>query len=89
MEEGEAGMRACKAIPTRIASGIDNAYFDKVVESRSTTSVEPCGCRHLGYELVKRHENGRARESEVFRQARIFATASFRPLMTMPNLPRG
>lgn len=64
VEEGEAGMRACEPIPTRIASGIDDAYLDKLIESRST-SVEPCGCRHLGYELVKRHENGRARESEV------------------------
>ena len=65
VEEGEADMRACEPIPTWIASGIDNAYLDKLIESRWATSVDPCGCRHLGYELVKRHENGRARESEV------------------------
>ena len=57
-------MRACEPIPAWIASVIDNAYLDKLIESR-TTSVDPWGCRHLGYELVNRHENGCARESEV------------------------
>ena len=77
MEEGEAGMRACEPIPTRIASGIDNAYLDKLIESSRTTSVDPCGCRDLGYELVKVMRTDVRREVGSSGRSRRFATASF------------
>lgn len=82
VEEGEIGMRAGDPIPTKIASGIDNAYLNKLVEGRRTTSVDPSVYRDLGYELVDGHENGRAANRKVQASAQS-AIASFTALMTI------